>query len=849
MPKFSWFNLRFTLPQPLKKAIPFLLFFTAIGINMYFRLFPAYFPQLERQAKFNVENRDIEAITKKVESIYPDFNQLIKKKIILKTFEEDKKNTAGFKKEIQEEYKKLKDPYQNESGQTYILEVDGYQWMRYVENILKNGHPGTSLKGGYPYDDYMLAPSGETVMPNQFFFYLSAFLYRVATFFLKNIPLMSFLFFLPLFYAFIFLAALYLIVRTFFSDLAAFFSVIFVGLNRVVLFRSCAGWFDYDSLTFALALIVVWSLSLSFRSKYTLKRRLFYSFFSAFIMAVYFGIWIGYWWIFGICAAYYFYTIANTYSLNKGAHKEAIIHIYLAVVFFVSSLVLCSFMSKSGPLNDIYFILEKISTLGTSQQTSVWPYTFYTVGELSKASPEQIVRNLGGSIIFVFVTVGALWVYIKERRTEKKDFVGLMIFWLFVMCFAASKGYRFVVFLVIPLGIFFGAFIEDIFKHIRHKLNKKPIIFFISLSVFFVFILWTGKTMLNSARAEAVSIYPIVNDSWYKALVYIDKNTPKNSIVNTWWDYGNFLKTVSGRRVVFDPQSQHTNSAYWMSQVILAQDEAKALNILRMLDNSSNTLFDEMQKEIKDNFECISLLNKILASNETEAKTILDKQSISKTLKNKIIETVFSKKPAPAYFFVDKSMIYKMSNISFLGNWDFSRLYMMRNRNLPKEQIIENLEKMFSLSKDQATNVYTEVILSTTEDESNEALSRRYSFPFFIDKAKEEGNFIYFNNGVILNTFDRTARILSMDGGYLKFKNVFIFDNNKLNFYECKDTDYNSSIFFLKSKNGWQAIGLSKELAHSLFVKLYFLNGEGSKYFEPFYSDSNGEIYIYKINW
>jgi hypothetical protein len=100
-----------------------------------------------------------------------------------------------------------------------------------------------------------------------------------------------------------------------------------------------------------------------------------------------------------------------------------------------------------------------------------------------------------------------------------------------------------------------------------------------------------------------------------------------------------------------------------------------------------------------------------------------------------------------------------------------------------------------------------------------------------------------------LNLFDHTARTLSLDRGYRKFKDVFIYDNNKLIAYDYKDTDYDAGAIFLKGKNGWQSAGLSRELAHSLFVKLYFLNGAGSKYFEPFYADDDAGIYIYRINW
>ena len=53
---------------------------------------------------------------------------------------------------------------------------------------------------------------------------------------------------------------------------------------------------------------------------------------------------------------------------------------------------------------------------------------------------------------------------------------------------------------------------------------------------------------------------------------------------------------------------------------------------------------------------------------------------------NKIVSDLYDE-PAEAYFIVDGSIIKKMSSISFLGNWDFLKLYVKRNFNLPEPEI------------------------------------------------------------------------------------------------------------------------------------------------------------------
>ncbi len=849
MLKHTWINQSSISFQPFKKIIPLSLFIVAIGINIYFRLFPAYLPELKQQAQLEAENKTIQEIAQKVDDAYPDFNPLIKKKIIFKIFEEDKRKNPEFKKGIQEEYKKLKNLYQDDHGQTYILEVDGYQWMRYVKNILKNGYPGDIIKNGNSYDEYMLAPVGVGIVNNQLFFYVTAFLFHLTVFILKGLSLTSFLFYLPLFYSVAFLVLLYLLVKFYFSDIAAFFSVIFVGLNSLILLRTSCGWFDQDSIILTLPLIIIWLLSISVKNGYNLKKRLYYSIFASFVTGLYAGIWIGYWWIFGICAASYFYAIINEYSLDRKAYKKILIYVFSGAAFFIGSIIICSVFLKTNMVRDIFIMLKDVLHLGDSQQASLWPDTYYTVGELIRTNPKQIMWNLGGPGIVIFTLVGLLVVYLKEKRSEKKDFIMFMIFWIFAMCLAAEKSFRFIAFLAIPLGVFFGIFIETIFKYLFAKFRNQPRLLLSTLSLFSVFILWSGGVLIDNASMQAKTFRPLMNDNWQKALAYIKKNTPQNSIINSWWDYGNFFKTISDRRVIFDPQSQNNSLSYWMANILVSGNEKRIINTLRMLNNTSYTLFNDMLKEMKDDFRCIVLLEKILDSNEEEAEKILEKQNISEKLKKEIMEAVFLKEPAPAYFVVDKTMPNKMYNISFLGNWSFPKVYVMKHRQLPKNKIIENLVKIFALPQAEAENIYNEVTLAATEDETNEVLSKRYSFNVFTNKGEKEGKFICFDNGIILDLSDFTSCVFSLDKGYKVYKNTFIYDGENLSAYENKGTDYNESALFLKDKNTWQVVNLPKEMINSLFTKLYFFNASGLKYFEPFYADDNAGIYIYKIKW
>ena len=69
-------------------------------------------------------------------------------------------NKKNIDKKVNDFYANMKGRYQDDSGQTYLMELDCWHWARYVENVLKYGHPGDEVIGGRQWDMFMLAPLG-----------------------------------------------------------------------------------------------------------------------------------------------------------------------------------------------------------------------------------------------------------------------------------------------------------------------------------------------------------------------------------------------------------------------------------------------------------------------------------------------------------------------------------------------------------------------------------------------------------------------------------------------------------------------------------------------------------------
>ena len=230
-----------------------------LWVNLYFRAGTIYFPQLKAQAKDIIEQKISAHAAQTINKKFPQFSAMAKENLIKAFISEYKKHKKQeIKNQLQQEYLKLKDPYQDENGQTYLMELDCWHWARYVDNVRRLGHPGDILLNGRQFDTFMFAPAGFPLRSYNFLFYICAFLYKGFLLF-KQVPLYTFLFYLPLFFTAIFITAVYLFCYRRWGNLAAMLSGTFIGLSPAFLTHSCAGWFDMDIFNLLLPFLTVWA--------------------------------------------------------------------------------------------------------------------------------------------------------------------------------------------------------------------------------------------------------------------------------------------------------------------------------------------------------------------------------------------------------------------------------------------------------------------------------------------------------------------------------------------------------------------------------------------------------------
>ena len=93
---------------------------------------------------------------------------------------------------------------------------------------------------------------------------------------------------------------------------------------------------------------------------------------------------------------------------------------------------------------------------------------------------------------------------------------------------------------------------------------------------------------------------PSSND-WKETLEWIKLNTPENSIIASWWDYGYWITTMSDRTTIVDNATLNTKQILKMAQMLMSTPE-NSWNMLKEMNADYVVIFLSAQK-INDNLD------------------------------------------------------------------------------------------------------------------------------------------------------------------------------------------------------------------------------------------------------
>ncbi len=729
-----------TLPEFFKKYGIYFLVLIPLILSIFLRITPAFLPVTDDWAQNVVYQSYKDQIGTQLRQQYPNLPNANIQAQVNKEFDSYlSTNKAQIDKDVQSASQYFKSQFQDENGDTYLIAIDPYFWLRHARNIITNGHPGDELRDGKPYDTYMNAPNGRFVPADMFHAYLIAYSYKIFSLF-SNVSMARVAFFLPVLLSALAVIPVFFVARKIAGDFGGLITGIIVAIHPAFLVRTMAGISDTDGYNVLFPLLATW-LFIEAMETDSHKWRIALTVLNGFFIGIYAFAWSGWWYIFDFLLAsavcymvYYLLIHRDELKTGKLFSQSAIKNSFVfLLIFFISSGVFVTafttwdIFAKSTLYRPLGFTRLKEVGIDT-----VWPNVYTTVAEQTPASLNSVISQTGIGSLFLFfisllgmifllvrsaksgetkwwsIAAAGLWyvvilvlrpqnllvflalisvplIYLILYSLVKKESVVdiklalLLIMWYGATIYASTKGVRFTLLLVpafaLAIGISFGN-LYDIFSNmIRDLLKIDRRVARISVVFILGIFLIYPVNVFASAFQTSNGQITDLSDGWYNSLQKIDRETPRNSIVTSWWDYGHWFKYIANRPVTFDGTSQDSPPAHWVGKILSTSNETLAVGILRMLDCGANTAYEKLLPTINDVPRTIDLINQIVVLDKDAAKKLIVSKGFTDNQAEDVLKYTHCTPPT-AFFIASDDMVGKSGVWAHFGNWNFDRALM-----------------------------------------------------------------------------------------------------------------------------------------------------------------------------
>ena len=190
------------------------------------------------------------------------------------------------------------------------------------------------------------------------------------------------------------------------------------------------------------------------------------------------------------------------------------------------------------------------------------------------ASPEIGIIFLFHSIFIIFAGLG-IWLILSEKPSNSKAFLKNDMK-AFVIIFGISGAYvsstfiRLELFASLALIILTSISLSILFKKFFKIDNstRKSILLKISFVALILILFSTPLVYPELNWITAIDEPPVLltggtsnppSNDWKDALEWMKNNTPENSVIASWWDYGYWIQSLGERATISDNSTIHSN--------------------------------------------------------------------------------------------------------------------------------------------------------------------------------------------------------------------------------------------------------------------------------------------------
>ncbi len=228
-----------------------------------------------------------------------------------------------------------------------------------------------------------------------------------------------------------------------------------------------------------------------------------------------------------------------------------------------------------------------------------------------------IINGVGGIVAFLGAFAMCVLFVRKAIKREAGIQHFLLIIWFAVTFVLAFKGWRFIMLFALPVAILAGNLtgwvcsLMDKGKMMDRTVYKTMLI-----------LLMLFPSLYGVFKSSKDSV-PSANSQMGQVMTAIRENTPEDTILISWWDYGYFFEEKAQRRALFDGGTQSDSRSYWVAKALASSDEKLSANIFRMLSGSGDKACERMLEVFGENENTLILMEDALSAGKEGAGTIL----------------------------------------------------------------------------------------------------------------------------------------------------------------------------------------------------------------------------------
>ena len=228
------------------------------------------------------------------------------------------------------------------------------------------------------------------------------------------------------------------------------------------------------------------------------------------------------------------------------------------------------------------------------------------------------------SILMIFAGLGIWFVLGKKSKIYhlEKDMISFGLIMGLLGVYVSSAFVRLEVFASISIIILSSIGISILTKEIFHVLVenelKKKLMKLSFLAVIILLLImpliipengnWTTISKVPPTILNGGSAYGVSTNDWKESLEWIKTNTPKDSVIAAWWDYGYWISTMSDRPTLTDNATIDSKKIQKIAKTLLSPPN-EAWNTLQEMGADYVVVFVAGQRIDNVNAEPLYVLN------------------------------------------------------------------------------------------------------------------------------------------------------------------------------------------------------------------------------------------------